>query len=152
MKLKIHSVVDLITNSSTVIFTYSEGSLPALKELVNEMLKTFGRTEKFDDVFYADVFLEDDYHYIEYYEASDEVESYENVDYNYIQKMKQHILTGEIAKPKWMLDAEDGEDSYSYYRYPTTLEIVPKEEKYKELADLLLRYLYSTDHEATRDG
>jgi hypothetical protein len=30
MKLKIHSVVDLITNSSTVIFTYSEGSLPTL--------------------------------------------------------------------------------------------------------------------------
>lgn len=152
MKLKIHSVVDLITNSSTVIFTYSEGSLPALKELVNEMLKTFGRTEKFDDVFYADVFLDDDYRYIESYEAFNEVESYENVDYNYIQKMKQHILTGEITKPKWMLDAEDGVDSYSYDRYPTTLEIIPKEEKYKELADLLLRYLYSTDHEATRDG
>lgn len=45
MKLKIHSGVDLITNSSTVIFTYSEGSLSALKDLVDEMLKTFGKTE-----------------------------------------------------------------------------------------------------------
>lgn len=152
MKLKIHSIVDLITNSSTVIFTYSEGSLPALKELVNEMLKTFGKTETFDDVFYAEVFLEEDYDYIEFYENLEKVESYEPIDAAYIGKMKHHILTGEIPKPQWMLDAEGAEDNYNYYRHDTVLEIVPKDEKYKELAKLLLKYLYSTDHEATRDS
>lgn len=147
MKLKIHSAVDLITNSSTVIYTYSEGSLPALKELVNEMLKTFDRTEKFDDIFYAGVFLENDEIYIDAFEESEEVYSYENVDLNYLIKLKEYILMGELEKPKWMIEAEESE-SYDGYKRETNLEIIPKSEKYKELADLLINYLYSTYHEA----
>jgi hypothetical protein len=148
MKLKIHSVVDLITNSSTVIFTYSEGSLPALEELVNEMLKTFGRTEKFNDVFYAEVFLEEQYKYMDYI-LQHNIET-DIIDSDGIEKLIHEVLIGNIEKPQWMLNAEDAENDYCY-RHDTLLEIIPKEEKYKDLADLLLRYLYSTNHEATRD-
>lgn len=146
MKLKIHSGVDLITNSSTVIFTYSDGSLSALKELVNEMLKSFGKTETFDDIFYADVFLEGDEYYIEAWENSEEVNSTETVDYQYMDRLKHQILIRDAIKPDWMLAAEDGEN-YDGYRNDSILEIIPKDEKYKELANLLLRYLYSTEHE-----
>ena len=142
MKLKIHSAVDLITNSSTTIFTYSEGSLLALKELVNEMLKTFEKTEKFDDIFYAEVFLEDNYNYIDFSEKLDLI----SMDYDDIERIKHQILTREIRKPNWMVDAEDYcDDNYR----ETVLEIIPKEEKYENIAKLLLRYLYSTEHEAS---
>lgn len=148
MKLKIHSVVDLITNSSTVIFTYSEGSLPALKELVNEMLKTFGMSETFDDVFYAGVFFEEDYHYIKF--INNHCPELEMVDYNYLKDLKHKILIGEEEKPDWMIEAEEYEN-YDY-RKSTILEIIPKNPKDSKLAKLLIDYLYSTDHDATRDN
>lgn len=152
MKLKIHSVVDLITNSSTVIFTYSEGSLPALKELVNEMLKTFGRTEKFDDIFYANIFLDESCDYIEYLEQNElNIDADEDVNLDYIEKLKHHILIGELEKPQWMIDAESYDYNYDD-RPENTLNIIPAEEKYTDLADLLIRYLYSTDHEASYNG
>lgn len=150
MKLKIHSVVDLITNSSTVIFTYSEGSLPVLKELVNEMLKSSGREEIFDDVFYAEVFLEERYEYLDYITRNvidTDIDDDEKLD-----NLIHEILIGKSKKPQWMIDAEDNDYDYNYYRRSTVLEIIPKNEQYQKLADLLLNYLYSTDHEATRDG
>lgn len=150
MKLKIHSVVDLITNSSTVIFTYSEGSLEALKELVNEMLKIFGKTETFDDVFSAEVFLEERYGYLDYIARN--IIDIDITDYKKLDDLIHEILIGKSKKPQWMIDAEDNDYNYDCYRNSTVLEIIPKEEKYKELSELLLKYLYSTDHEATSDG
>jgi hypothetical protein len=149
-KIKLHSSVDLITNSSTVIFTYQDGSLEPLKDLVNEMLKTFGRTETFDDIFYADVFLEDDYQYFESYNiecplTGDDTDSQ-------LKELKLQIIKGEIEKPQWMIDIEGEQSRCDYYLPDTQLEILPKDEKYSELANKLLRYLNSTDHEATRDG
>lgn len=157
IKLKIHSVVDLITNSSTTIFTYSEGSLPALKELVNEMLKTFGRSESFDDIFYAGIFLDD---YSVYFEADSNLTA-DSEDYlstfgelgwdersNLFDIIKLQVLKGEIERPEWMETAE-GYNRWDDYAPETTLEIMPKSDEYQELANLLIRFLYSTDHEAT---
>jgi len=56
IKLKIHSVVDLITNSSTEIFINSEDSIPAFKELMNEIIKSFNLELKLDDMFYYGVY------------------------------------------------------------------------------------------------
>lgn len=147
IKIKLHSSVDLITNSSTVIYTYSNGSISAVKELVNEMLKVFGHEDKtFDDLFYAGVFLEEDYHYYE-------VDSFPEVadNSNFLEETKRQVMKGEIEKPDWMTIAE-GSESWSGYSRSTNLEIMPKDEKYGNLANKLLRYLYSTDHDATRDG
>jgi hypothetical protein len=149
LKIKLHSSVDLITNSSTVIFTYSGGSIKAVKDLVNEMLKVFGMEDKtFDDIFYAATFLEEDYEYMENNDSfpndiGDEVE--------YLKTIKIQVLKGEIEKPDWMKDAES-KSTWSGYNPSDTLEILTKDEKYDELANKLLKYLYSTDHEATRDG
>lgn len=143
MKIKIHSVVDIITNSSTVIYTCSDGSLSALKELVNEMLIIFGENKTFDDIFYAGIFLENNYDYEDYIEESDL-----EIDYteDYIENIKKEVLFGKISRPEWMINAEDCENC------STILEIIPKEEIYTELANKLTNYLYSTNHEATYDS
>ena len=133
IKIKLHSSVDLITNSSTVIFTYSDGSLAAVKELVNEMLKVFGKEETFDDIFWAKV-LPDNY--------DDEQEIPENWKELEIQYIKD-----EIEEQEWMKNREQ----YDYYT-GNTLNLIPKDEKYSELANKLLKYLYSTGHEAVYDG
>ena len=108
-KLNIHSSVDLITNSSTTIFTYSSGSLGKLRELVNEMLKVFNRTDTFDDIFYAKVFLDDDYRYLE--RDKDEYEKDENpcprISHKDLDLLIDDILSERIEKPRWMLDIEE---------------------------------------------
>ncbi len=151
-KIKLHSSVDLITNSSTVIFTYSEGSLKAVKDLVNEMLKVFGKTETFDDIFYAEIFLDEDSYYLESGSCPEELT---NGDWKQNQenfaKFKLSILKCEIEKPQWMENVEKSEN-YDYYGKSTSLELCAKDEKYSNLANALLRYLYSTDHEAIYDG
>lgn len=139
IKIKLHSSVDLITNSSTVIFTYSEGSLQAVKELVNEMLKVFGKKifeedETFDDIFYAAVLPE------EYDEDQELPDNWEELEIQYIK--------GEIPKQDWMKNSEYDE----YMERDTTLKLIPKDEKYSELSKKLIQYLYSTSHEASYDG
>ena len=129
-KIKLHSAVDLITNSSTVIFTYSEGSLSKVKELVNEMLLTFEKTETFDDLFYAAVLPE------EYAEDSEIPKNYKELEIQYIK--------GEIPKQEWMVASE-----YEDMAGSSTLHLIAKDVKYAKLAGKLLGYLYSTDTEAS---
>ena len=50
-KLNVHSVIDLITNSSTEMFVDYSGSIEPVKELVNEFLKAEGSTLHCDDIF-----------------------------------------------------------------------------------------------------
>lgn len=52
----IHSVVDLITNSSSEIFTFvNTGYIKSVKELINELLKQGGSTKTADDLFDIEV-------------------------------------------------------------------------------------------------
>ena len=134
IKINLHSIADLITNSSTVIFTYSEGSLPAAKELMNEVFKLLNIDKSFDDIFYAKVLPED-------------IGDHDDMPDNWEELLHQYIKD-EIEIQSWMQPIE----SYDYYTESTTLYLIPKDEKYNELANKLLKYLYSTDHEATRDG
>jgi hypothetical protein len=155
-KIKIHSSVGLITNSSTVIFTYSEGSISAVRDLINEMLKVFGHEDKsFDDLFYASTFLSDDSVYYE----SESFPEFEIEDWKerrdksseFLNDLKIKILEGKIDRPIWMKKAEEKESGAGYNK-STSLEILPKDKKYSELSNKLLKYLYSTSHEGMRDG
>lgn len=52
LKIKVHSVVDVITNSSTVIYTQAdEGTIKSLKEMINALLKIGGSELTADDLF-----------------------------------------------------------------------------------------------------
>ena len=151
-KIKLHSSVDLITNSSTVIFTYSGGSLKAVKELVNEMLKVFGKEETFDDIFYVEVFLEEISYYLESKDCPEEFNTEDwKADQIAFEQYQTSILKGEIKKPQWMKDIEEDE-GYEGYSRSTDLHLLAKDEKYSELASKLLKYLYSTGHAGCYNG
>lgn len=146
-KLKIHSAVDLITNSSTTIFTYSEGSDTALKELVNEMLLVLGSNLKFDDLFYCEIFCErDKYLESEFFEQEDDRDPE-----TYLEALFMDIMQDNIKKPEWMIKVEKHENEWHGYRAETFLELVPKDSKYLSLCNKIIKFLYSTYHEATRD-
>jgi len=51
IKIKLHSLIDLITNSSTEIYTYSSASIEACKNMVDEFFKMTGVNKTCDDVF-----------------------------------------------------------------------------------------------------
>lgn len=143
MKIPLHSTTDLITNSSTVIFTYSESSESALVEMINEVFKTFGINKTCEDVFQT-VVLTDGYRYLE-------SEDSEGMTSEQVNQLYADVLTGKIEKPEWFKNAEEHEN-YEYFTPDTYLHLIPKKEEYKKLATLIKNFLYSTDHEAQRDG
>ena len=150
IKIPIHSITDLITNSSTVIFTYSSGSESALEEMINELFKTFNINKTCADVFDM-VILCDGYNdYDEYLGKLDELpKGTKDID---IKELYNDVQSGKIPKPKWFNEAEAEETRCDYFTPDTYLYLNPKEKKYEKLAELVHKFLYSTNHEATRDG
>lgn len=159
IKLKLHSTTDLITNSSTVIFTYSEGTDTALRKMFEEIIKTFIPQESFldsklsfDDMFSTVILCEDEHVYSKYIsDLSDEDLPEGITSETNIKQLYNDVRDGKIAKPNWFNTAEEMENDYDYYRDSTYLYLIPKDEKYREMGNLIKSFLYSTGHEATRD-
>lgn len=61
IKIKLHSLIDLITNSSTEIYTFSSASLQACKNMVDEFFKMSGINKTCDDVFELSIKEEGEY-------------------------------------------------------------------------------------------
>jgi hypothetical protein len=138
MKPSIHSITDLITNSSTTIFTRSDDSLKACKDLIDEFLKTFGINKTCDDLFNLVVLFEDNWSY--------DYNLPENVSKEQFDKLYKDVKQGKEQKPDWFYDIEKSKDESS-----TTLFITAKEEKYKHIADKLEKFLYSTSSDETSE-
>lgn len=177
--IPLHSITDKITNSSITIFTYSEGSIDACKDLINEIFKTFGVDKKCDDVFILTLLAQNLYTYYEYFEDDEEDEEENEEDENeeseesvddkglisedelkqlnvdkrekYIKSLIEDIYNGKVEKPEWMLKAEE-KTNYNDLTPSTSLYIVSKEPQFEKLAKLIKEFLYSTEHEAVRDG
>jgi len=152
-KLNVHSIVDVITNSSTVIYTYQDSTKEA-KELLQEILNLIGEKKDVDDLFHIGVFLSEDDYYIDSLDNAEEYPENFPVDdwkaqSKYIADLQEKILKGEASKPDWMENIEDGLD-YDDYRYSTSLYILPKDEKYTGLVKKMLTFLNFPSHEATR--
>lgn len=63
MKIKMHSLIDVITNSSTEIFiTMGSKSVEGMFEIFNEVLKIAGSDKKAEELF--DIKIEQDWDYI----------------------------------------------------------------------------------------
>lgn len=145
--MKIHSIVDVITNSSTVIYTYQEDSIEPAKELVNEMLKLSGITDKIaDDIFCFNVLynlevLHDLYH--------DNIDPEYNDNYDKIDSYITNCIQNNNI-PNWMIP---NDSNYSGYDLPrsTELYITVKEPQYQNLADKLLIFLNSPNMESRYD-
>ena len=146
MKIKLHSITDLVTNSSTTIYTYSDQSLEAMRTLVDEFFKAFGIDKKCNDVFTLTLTFEDSYGYksrLDYDNLPKELQGPSHLKQSQaIDNILERVFNGEIEKPQWMLDIEnDG------FRPSTTLKIVAKHEKHAKLAELFHSFLYSTESE-----
>jgi hypothetical protein len=152
--INIHSLTDLITNSSTVIYTYSDNSVKALEGLVNEFFKMLGVNKKCKDVFTMEVRVDYDelIDYIEYCE--EEYIPEEFLEYAALRKLVEDISSGKTQKPAWFKKVEKSykDCDAGYYKPSTTLYVMAKEPEYEKLAKLVTEFLYSTKHEAGRDG
>jgi len=166
-KIPIHSVIDIIINSSTEIFTYSHGCIAPLKELIGEMFKIHGIDHTFDEVFTAVIACRDDDVYTDYEvdieksgftrgnNISKSLDIGENrstlTDEEKIQVVED-VKGGKYPKPDWMNDAEDEGENYDGYDPKTYLYLTAKKDKYKKFAELVKTFLYSTSHEASRNS
>ncbi len=165
IKSNIHSIVDVITNSSTVIYTYQNSTSEA-KALVGEVLKLMGSDLAPDDVFYYGVFNEDYDRYFDKLGDTDEdfpQIDYENTKYGTTERTAQSeaqskwfddlllsIMKGEIERPEWMEECE-GEDG-DYWEPSSCLHMIPKDEKFQGLGNTISRLLGSVDADGGRDG
>ena len=111
IKIKFHSIVDVITNSSTVIYTY-QNSVSEAKELVQAILDLAGEKVSPDDVFYYGVFCDDD-RYFDSEDLPSDCPAWESGGKDqeaWLENLKLSILKGEIKKPDWMKDCESDDD------------------------------------------
>jgi hypothetical protein len=135
VSIPLHSQTDLITNSSTTIYTYSDASPQACKEMIEAIFKTFDIDKKCDDVFNIVVMIENTDHYKYWLEG--EGHEIEGDLYELIEKVR----SGKVEKPKWMFDAEKSR----HHGGGTMLHISAKAKKYEVVAKLIRSFLYSTE-------
>jgi hypothetical protein len=164
VNIKLHSLTDLITNSSTVIYTYSENSLEPCKEMINAMLKALGSEKLCDDIFDIKVELEDPkdlyrsvYSQCNREQLPEEIKvlinnwnGWEQLE-EAIDKIISQYRQGLIEKPYFLKEIEDIGFHYSP-RKDTELKITPKDPKYRELAEKIVDFLYSTTHDSYLDN
>ncbi len=163
-KIPIHSVIDIITNSSTEIFTYSHGCIEPLKELIEEMFKIHGIDHTFDEVFTAVIACENEDVYTEYEvdieksgfsrgsniaKSLDIGENRSTLTDEEKLQVVEDVKAGKYPKPDWMSNAEDEGENYDGYEAQTNLYITAKKDKYNKFAELVKTFLYSTSHEAS---
>lgn len=160
--MKIQSYVDLITNSSTSVFTWAD-NIEGVKEIINAVLKASGSNLTCDDLFDIsisyNVGLSDtnDYYIdiaknilrdINDKKLSDLIELYEEEysrrnwkELDEIHKAIYNILVknyNEKTLDEW---AEDF-NNYSYdYKYSSSYVITAKNSKYQEYANTISYYL-----------
>lgn len=166
IKIRFHSIVDVITNSSTVIYTY-QNSIKEAKELVAEMLKLMGIDKSPDDVFYYGVFCDNDAYFDAY--ENDELpedcpkvtESWSGnkelrdnqiaIQSKWFEDYKLLIIKGDKEKCEWMLNSEKDQygDSFDPDSY---LNLIPKEEQYKVFGEKIKALLGSISADGGRDG
>lgn len=168
IKLKLHSVVDVITNSSTVIYTYQNGCIEPAKELVDEMLKLSGVTDKTaEDVFYFGVFCDDQQYFdilnnkgskipegcpeVTGHWSSEERKETEALRQKWFDDIVLKVMKGEISKPDWMEEAESAH-GWSEWAPDSYLCLTPKDEKYTEFGNKIKKLLNGVTADGGRDG
>ena len=169
--MKIQSYIDLITNSSTSVFTWADNT-EGVKEIINAILKASGSDLTCDDMFDISISYDlclsnTDGYYIESAEkilkdTKDEhltslLKSYKKeyekskVNWEEVENFHQEIynilvnIYGEKTLDEW---AENFNENSWDYRYSSSYIIKPKKPEYKECADTLavrLDNLFSYD-------
>lgn len=135
---------------------YSENCIESCKRLIDEFILTFNVTGVHsDDLFYYGVFCKD-ITYANFKGWDDAPEDLEIPEIfknpcathtsreEYVREVIDMILRGEIEKPQWMVYIEMETSVDEYDQAPSTfLYLMPKDEKYCNLALRLIEFLYS---------
>ena len=147
--------------SNNQIFTcvYSSCSVEEARKLVNSFIRTLVSEYSelnFDNMFYAGVFCATttyaNYEYwdelsvnLERPEILTSVCSTEQERINYVDEVINAVIKGEIEKPEWMVEIEGTAvcDENSLMSPSTFLRLIPKDNKYTELGERLISFLYS---------
>jgi hypothetical protein len=143
MELKIHSIVSLITNSSTVLYTDSRKSVDAVKDVIREIFKLHNIDKKVEDVF--DISLEmDDFDEAVYDYIMDNHEDF-GIEYNDEYKSNEltvkyieDIKSGKMEMFDWMKNIIQNATN-------NWIVITAKDKEYEHLAVLLRELIYSVD-------
>jgi hypothetical protein len=155
VNIKLHSITDLITNSSTTIYTYSDESDAACIEMIDEILKSLGSDKTCKDMFRVSVNV-DRYVIVDYFNSLEEddknlpdgwVDFNRDQKYNFVLNMLDDIANGKINKPE-ILKRIENEQNYDGMYPQTYLTIVALKPEYAEAAVKIKKFLYSTAHEA----
>lgn len=137
---------------------YSGASIQTLKDMINEFFFVFDIMDKnADDLFYYGVFCDNSVYvnFAHWDEVPKNIEvpdvltnlctrEYERNEF--VQKIIEQIMRGEIEKPEWMFWVEENTICDDYEQGPSTfLRLIPKDEDYATLGEKILAFLYSTN-------
>jgi hypothetical protein len=152
--LNLHSAVDVITNSSTTIYTYEWGCEGPAQDLIDEVLRLQGSDKKWSDVVYMGVFCSvDDYIYRnhDWDVVSNAPESW-NERRDWIESQIISVMKGEMDRPEWMSRVED--DDYGGDGYPpkSRLTILVKDEQYADLVKYIKSLVSGVDADGGYSG
>lgn len=141
LTIPIHSIIDLITNSSTEIFVHSESSIEPVKELLNELLRIEGSDKTCDEIF--DISIEHDVTCLNEFIENDYggIDEILQLDYKDRIQLLKDILNNRKPEPYWWDDIVN--DCRNNYHVKTLLVVKSKEEKYNIFSELLKKFLYS---------
>jgi hypothetical protein len=146
-KIPVHSLIDLITNSSTEIFVHSEDAVEPAKELLTELLRLQGSEKTCDEVFEISVKQseEDIDNYLEYYLEGDDdaleelgLTDLDDLDWKEKDKRLKKVIKEIKEGKKPMPDIDD-------YNVQTFLVVKSKDPKYDHIVELLDKLLYSPE-------
>jgi hypothetical protein len=137
--------------SETFIFTYQD-SIEETKDLVNEILRLSNITDKTaDDIFWYALFY-DNATYLEndvfYSHFKDKLELLDYKTQNqWLCDLKLSIMKDEIEKPQCMKEIKTSSNiNNSYYLY-----LIPKDEKYINLANKIENLLMSVTSDSSNE-
>ena len=151
IKIIPHSIVDVITNSSTEIYTWQNNSVKPCKEMLQEFLTAFEIDKTFDDLFYVNGFC-DIYTYKEYL-SEHEGDTLDDTDLSTeeVEAIIEDVLQGKIQRPDWIIAAEE---STNWNNFPpqSYITIKAKDPKYDVLTQKIEKFLSSPENVAVYNG
>lgn len=142
---------------NTLSLIYSQPSIEALKEMVNNFLKLNPyNTLTIDDLFYYGVFCASityaNYDWL-YEKINDKFEvpeilyapcATEEERLDYVDRIIDEVMKGEIKKPDWMTFIEIESNCNVCDNQPSNfLRLKSKDDKYNKLAETIINFLYS---------
>lgn len=140
---------------TSCMYVYSSASIEALENLISSFSSVFDVGISIDEMFYYGVLCHPSV-YVNF-DMWDEVEDTVEVPdillgsyatpserLDYVKSIISSYIRGEIQKPAWMTSVECEACVDALGRMPSTfLVLEAKEDKYSDLADALITFLYS---------